>query len=108
MAKAEIYSGNCGMTTTVEATMNGKGCKVSITSNCEAIRKMAKELTEVNPYKEISFRRAMPKIHEAGQKYCYHAACPVPVGIIKAVEVEAKLALPESVTIHVSKTDPEE
>jgi hypothetical protein len=52
MAKADIYSGNCGMTTTVEATMNGKGCKVSITSNCEAIRKIAKELTEVNPYKE--------------------------------------------------------
>jgi len=28
---------------------------------------MVEELTEVEPYKEISFKRAMPKIHEAGQ-----------------------------------------
>jgi hypothetical protein len=107
MAKAEIYSGNCGMNTTVEATMNGKGCKVSLTSDCEAIRKMAKELTVVNPYKEITFRRAMPKIQELGHKYCYHAACPVPVGIIKAVEVEARLALPTDVIIRISKTEQE-
>jgi hypothetical protein len=108
MAKAEIFSGNCGMRTTVVATMDGKNCKLSISSNCKAIRRMAKELTEVNPYKEISFRKGMPKIHEAGQKYCYHAGCPVPVGIIKAVEVEAKLDLPMNVIIQVSKTDPEE
>ena len=58
----------------VEATMDGKVCKLSIASECAAIRKMAEELTEVNPYEEISFRRAMPKIHEAGHKYCSHAA----------------------------------
>jgi hypothetical protein len=104
MAKAEIFSGNCGMNTTVEAKMEGKVCRLSITSDCEAIRKMAEEITQVNPYKEISFRRAMPKIHEAGHKHCYHAACPVPVGIIKAMEVEAGLALPTDVTIQVSKT----
>jgi len=103
MAKAEIFSGNCGMNTTVKATMNGKVCKLSITSDCEAIRKLAEELTEVNPHKELSFRRAMPKIHEAGHKFCYHAACPVPVGIIKAMEVEAGLALPTDVTIQVTK-----
>lgn len=105
MAKAEVFSGDCKIYTTVEATMEGKVCKLSITSDCEAIRKVAKELTEVNPYKEITFKRAMPKIHEAGQKYCYHAACPVPVGIIKAVEVEAKLTLPTDVTIRVTKTE---
>lgn len=105
MAKAEIFSGNCGMNTTVEATMDGNVCKLKITSDCAAIRRMAEEITQVNPYKEISFRRAMPKIHEAGHKHCYHAACPVPVGIIKAVEVEAKLALPTDVTIELSKTN---
>jgi hypothetical protein len=107
MAKAEIFAGNCGMNTTVEATMNGKVCNISITSDCEAIRRMAEEITEVNPYKEISYRRAMPKIHEAGHKHCYHAACPVPVGIIKAMEIEAGLALPEDVTIRLSKTKQE-
>lgn len=107
MAKAEIFAGNCGFNTTVEATMEGKICKLSITSECSAIQKMAEELTEVEPYKEISFKRAMPKIHEAGHKFCTHAACPVPVGIVKAMEIEAKLALPTDVTIKLSKTGEE-
>lgn len=104
MAKAEIFAGNCGFTTKVEATMEGKVCKLSIESECSAIQKMAEELNEVEPYKEISFKRTMPRIHEAGYKFCTHAACPVPVGIIKAVEIEAKLALPTDVTIKLSKT----
>jgi hypothetical protein len=105
MSTAEIFAGNCGFNTKVEATMDGKVCKLSITSECSAINKMAGELTEVNPYQEISFKRAMPAIHAAGHKHCTHAACPVPVGIIKAVEVEAKLALPTDVTIKLAKTN---
>lgn len=104
MAKAEIAPGNCGLTTRVEATMNGKTCHLSILSDCKAIQKLAEELTEVNPYEEISFRRSnVPAILKAGAKYCTHAACPVPVGIIKAVEVAAGLALPGEVTIKLSK-----
>jgi hypothetical protein len=103
MSTAEIFAGNCGFNTKVEATMDGKVCKLIITSECEAIQKMGEALTEVNPYQEISFKRAMPKIHEAGHKFCTHAACPVPVGIIKAVEIEAKLALPMDVIIKLSK-----
>lgn len=87
--------------------MDGKICKLSISSECAAICRLAEELREVNPYQEISFKRAMPKIHEVGQKFCTHAACPVPVGIIKAVEIEAKLALPTDVTIKLSKTKEE-
>jgi hypothetical protein len=103
MAKAEIFAGNCGFNTQVETTMDGKVCKIQITSECAAIRRMAEELTEVEPFKEISFKRAMPKIHEMGHKYCTHAACPVPVGIVKAVEIEARLALPTDVSIKLSK-----
>jgi len=107
MAKAEIFAGNCGFTTKVEATMemDGEVYKLSIHSECDAIQKMAEHLTEVEPYKEISFKRAMPNTHEAGHKFCTHAACPVPVGIVKAVEIEAKLALPTDVTIKLSKID---
>jgi hypothetical protein len=39
-----------------------------------------------------------------GAKYCTHAACPVPVGIIKAVEVEMGMALPMDVIIKINKT----
>jgi hypothetical protein len=104
MAKAEIFAGNCGYNTEVEANMNGKTVKLDITSECPAMQKMAEELKEVSPYNEISFKRAMPTIHKAGHEHCTHAACPVPVGIIKAVEIEAQLALPTDVIIKLSKT----
>jgi len=107
MAEAEIFAGNCGFSTKVVATMDGKVCKLNITSDCAAIERMGAELTEVDPFKEISFKRAMPKIHEMGIKHCTHAACPVPVGIIKAMEIEAGLALPTEVTIKLSKTKKE-
>jgi hypothetical protein len=104
MAKAEIFPGNCGFTTTVETTLVDDVCKVRLVSECKAIQKLAQELTEVNPYQEISFRRGnTPTILQAGAKFCTHAACPVPVGIIKAVEIEAGLALPTDVTIKLSK-----
>jgi hypothetical protein len=104
MAKAEILPGNCGFATTVEATLDGDVCKITVVSDCKAIQKLAQELTEVNPYQEISFRRSTPQILQMGAKYCTHAACPVPVGIIKAVEVEAGMALPMDVRIILTKT----
>jgi hypothetical protein len=107
MAQADIVAGNCGFSTRVQTSMEGKVCKVRITSDCSAIQRMAEELTEVEPFKEISFKRAMPKTHEMGIKHCTHAACPVPVGIIKAIEIEAGLALPTDVSIKLSKTNQE-
>jgi hypothetical protein len=103
LAKAEIMPGNCGFTTIVETQMDGNACKITIASECSAIQKLAQELTQVNPYQEISFRRSTPVILQMGAKYCTHAACPVPVGIIKAVEVAAGLALAKDATIKLSK-----
>lgn len=107
MAKAEVHSGICGFTTTITTTLDGDVCKVSIQSDCEAIQRLAQALTEVNPFQEISFRRSKPLTLQMAAKYCSHAACPVPVGIIKAVEVESHLALPADVSIHITKTEQE-
>ena len=103
MAKAEIHAGICGFNTTVRTAMDGSVCKVSIESDCQAIQKLAEHLTEVDPLGELSSRRRMPKTLDAGHQYCTHAACPVPVGVIKAVEVAAQLALPADATIKLSK-----
>lgn len=104
MAKAEIFAGVCGFSTVVETTLEGKVCRIALTSECEAIQRLGQALTQVSPFQEISFRRGLPQTLQAGAQYCTHAACPVPVGIIKAVEVEASLALPATVTIKLSKT----
>lgn len=105
MAKADIFSGVCGFTTTVEAKKKGTKCTLTIESECKDIKRLAEELKEVDSYREISFRGEGPEILEKAKKYCPHAACPVPVGIIKAVEIEAGLALPKDATIKLSRSD---
>ena len=105
MAKVEIDSGICGFQTTVVTSMDGRTCKLSIESGCDAIQRLADEMPEVDPFQEISFRGEGPRTLAMGVKHCYHPACPVPAGIIKAVEVEAGLALPKDAVIKVSKGD---
>lgn len=103
MATAEITSGICGFGATVRARKNGRKIALEIESECAAIQAMAAELTEVDPFQEISFRGEGPRTLAAGARHCYHPACPVPVGIIKAVEIEAGLALPAEARIDLSK-----
>jgi hypothetical protein len=104
LAKAEITSGICGFSATVETRMAGRKCLVSIDSDCDAIQRLGQALVEVDPFQEISFRGEGPRTLELGAEHCYHPACPVPVGIIKAIEIEAGLALPADATIKLSKT----
>lgn len=105
MAKAEINAGICGFTTTVVARANGDGTiHLQIESECKAVGKLAEQIQNVDPFKEAFWRRRTPTgIHELAPQCLSHPACPVPSGIIKAIEVEAGLALPADVSIKVSK-----
>ena len=105
MAKAEICPGICGFKATVDTRMNGSECTVKIESECKAIQRLAAELTQVDPLREFILKGEGPLTLQLAAKYCSHAACPVPSGIIKAIEVEAGLALPADVTIKLSKSE---
>jgi hypothetical protein len=105
LAKTEIDSGICGFGATVYAHQDESKVKLRIESDCDAIQRLAKDLTEVEPFGEISFRGQGPRTLALGAKHCYHTACPVPVGIIKAIEVAAGLALPKEASIKISKSD---
>lgn len=104
MATARINAGVCGYQTTVKAQADGNYLvTLQIESQCKAIQRLAEHLTEVNALNEISFRGNPPETLQKGAEYCSHAACPVPSGILKAIEVAAGLALPVSATIEVEK-----
>jgi hypothetical protein len=105
MTKADIAAGICGFTTVVKARMEGSACILSIESECDAIQQLASKLTQVDPFREFTFRGAGPLTYQTAAENCKHAACPVPTGIIKTVEVEAGLALPADVTIKISRSD---
>jgi hypothetical protein len=106
MAKAEINSGICGFITRVETRADEDDPRrlyLHIESDCKAVQRLAAALTEVDPFQEISFRGEGPKTLQLAPKCLSHPACPVPAGIIKAIEVAAGLALPAEATIKISK-----
>ncbi len=105
--KARISAGICGFATTVTARGDMSSCAISLDSDCPAVQQLAAELSQVDPVREVSRRGVPPVIWELAAKHCPHAACPVPVGILKAVEVEAGLALPADVSIEIRQESEE-
>lgn len=103
MASARIVSGICGFCTTVHTTKDGGRVQVRFETDCGYVEHLAEELTDVDPYREISYRGEGPDTLKAAARHLVHPACPVPSGIIKAIEVEAGLALPKDASISPSK-----
>jgi len=104
MAQVRIKPGICGLCTTVIATSEDEqNAQLKIVSECPNFKKMETELTQADAYVECFAKVGEGKIYETCRKYCKHSACPVPCGIIKAVEVACGLALPKDATIEISK-----
>jgi hypothetical protein len=103
MASAEIESGICGFCTTVKTTSEGRTVRVEFETSCGYVEQLAEALTEVDPFREISYRGEGPVTLRLAAEHLVHPACPVPSGIIKAIEVEAGLALPKDASIKPSK-----
>jgi hypothetical protein len=105
MAKVTVLAGVCGMRTEIMTTAEQQYGPVSvrIESDCPHIRKIAEALAagEVDPLKEITYRGEGPLTLRLARQYSPHPACPVPSGIIKAIEVAAGLALPKDASIRV-------
>ena len=102
MSVAVIDPGICGFLAEVTATMEGEMCGLEIVCECEPIQEMAKELAQVDPMVELGFHGEKPLTLRMFEKHCPHPSCPVPAGILKAVEVAAGLALPQEASIRVS------
>jgi len=101
--KACISAGVCGLQTTVTARAQGSRCAIAIDSGCRLVQSLAEELVEADPVCEVFLQDGPPRIGQLAARHRLHAACPVPVGILKAIEVEAGLALPGNVSIAISR-----
>jgi hypothetical protein len=104
MARVEVFSGVCGYSTAIEAIADdNRHVLLSIHSDCEAVQELGAALREVDPFQEITFCGEGPLTLRLARQILPHTGCPVPAGIIKAVEVAGGLALPADATIKVSK-----
>ena len=105
MTKVVVEAGICGFTTTVEVSkLARRKVKVVITSPCEKITKLGGSLTEVDQW-EIFKKHLDCDIYLTAARCQLHVTCPVPIAVLKAIEVETELALPRDVVIRFESTE---
>lgn len=107
MTKVVVHSGICGFTATIEAKKTDKWkVSIKISSDCDKVTELSESLTEVDAL-DILRPKADFKVYAQASEHSLHMACPVPVGILKAVEVETGLALPCDAVIHFETVKPD-
>jgi len=101
--KVTVDAGVCKMKTIIIAKPNMDTGMVDIViqSDCANVLKMSWTLKEVCPYTEVEAAMNETEIYKAASEAIPHAACPVPCGVVKAVEVAGGLGLKRNVTIIV-------
>jgi len=100
MTRLEIDPGACGLPTVVSVNSRGRRVYgVTVESECEMIRKLGSSIPELAMMDAFTRLLENP-VYRAGATCLKHVSCPVPAGILKALEVEAGLAVPKDVHMH--------
>jgi len=96
--KLVVDAGICGCTATIDVVgLPGHKATVTLTSDCEMVSKMGEGLKELNWLSLWKRRGDGYSAYKAALRGISDITCPVPVAILKAIEVEAGLALPKDV-----------
>ena len=101
VANGEIIAGICGFRTSVRAEGDDDfSVHLAVTSDCEKVRGLSVELGTVSALDELG-RGHEGAILSAGRRHLKGccAACVVPPGIFKAMQVAASVALPADVSL---------
>ncbi len=96
--KLVVDAGICGNTTTIDVVgLPGRKVTVTVTSDCEVVSKMSEGLKELDWLSLWKQDGDGYSAYKAASQSTRHFMCPVPVAILKAIEVEVGLALPKDV-----------
>ena len=105
MIRAEINPGICKMVAVVEVTTIAKRkVRVKITSDCEKVARLSSATGNLNILEVLKPHIDSIVYKDASEKRLC-ASCPVPMAIIKAIEIENGLALPCPVSVHFTKIE---
>jgi hypothetical protein len=102
---ATIHAGACGQITKATADFDEKTglCKLHIETDCPHFAKVADTLegVQVKPGEEFAWETS--QVHKAMRAHCTHTACPVPAGIVKAIQVATGKKSPAQASITTEK-----
>ena len=101
MARITVTPGNCNFTARIEAAADAEGnVRVTVTSDCPRVREFAAAISALSATCAAGRKCAEFFVFEPAARANLHPACPIPVAVLKALEVAAGLALPQDVLIH--------
>jgi hypothetical protein len=106
----KVDAGICGFKTVIKASSeDSMNVDLKVVSSCDTIKELAsrfKEKTPIDAYQELSPKKESIILEISRsilvQKGCCEA-CVVPAAVCKAIQVVAGLALPQDVTLKISK-----
>ncbi|MBF0327578.1 MAG: hypothetical protein HQL10_00295 [Nitrospirae bacterium] len=103
MTKVRINPGACGLPAVVEIEKkDSKTYALKVTSECPMVEKLGAEVPELTMMDAFKRFQDNP-VYSKGAICLKHVACPVPSGILKALEVEAGLNVPKDASIVFEK-----
>lgn len=101
--KVTVDAGVCRMRTVITAKANPDTgmVELDIQSDCPNVLKMSWSVKPICPYTEVEGDMSLTEVYKMASGAIPHTACPVPCGMIKAVEVAGGLGLKRDVIIKV-------
>jgi len=107
VTRVVVDAGSCGFTAVIEVhRVDAKTVRIVIASDCEMISKWAEQLSPLDwpsslGHPEDSF------VIKSGLHHIGHVACPIPIAVLKAIEVEVGVAAPKDISIRFHDTGEE-
>ncbi len=103
MTKAYLNAGSCGYTVgiTVERLDKTK-LNIMLDTDCEMVKLMEDDIKGSN-WKKLLKKISDSTVYISASKRVKHTGCPVPMAIIKAIEVELGIAVPKEVKLNFGK-----
>jgi hypothetical protein len=106
MVKVNVDPGICGKPTTVIIDKTAPlTVKITLSSKCEHIDNMSKEMDQIDAYHECFKVGDKSQILEISARHCQHFGCPVPMAIIKGIEVALGVSEPKDVSVKISEDE---
>lgn len=100
--KVTVDAGACRRVTVITAVGDDMGVvTVTLDTDCEYLQKLAPHLEPITSYMEVEAPISTTTIYKLATEHLPHATCPVPCGVLKAVEVAGGLGLKKDVSINI-------
>ncbi len=105
MAKVVVNAGICNFVAVINATKNDETEMVDVKfrTTCPNFKFLETEELEFDPLIVCFEKIGTGEIFDLFRPNCPHNVCPIPTGMLKAIEAAEGLALPKDVTITIEK-----